>query len=114
MVAFCGKKYDVVYAEWCDISFGEDKVFLNKKLDIDKWYKKQAKELFLAKTMQNEIEKYRRKKEDPNDKNLARYAGILSSMILPALHWEIPISYYEPERMVNYFAVQPLQLLMEM
>lgn len=43
---FLGKKYDVVYAEWCDISFGEDKVFLNKKLDIDKWYKEQAKLLF--------------------------------------------------------------------
>ena len=43
---YLGKKYDVVYAEWCDISFGEDKVFLNKKLDIDKWYKEQAKTLF--------------------------------------------------------------------
>ena len=43
---YLGKKYDVVYAEWCDISFGEDKVFLNKKLDIDKWYKEQAKVLF--------------------------------------------------------------------
>lgn len=44
---YLGKKYDVVYAEWCDISFGEDRVFLNKKLDIDKWYKEQAKILFL-------------------------------------------------------------------
>ena len=43
---YLGKKYDVIYAEWCDISFGEGKVFLNKNLDIDKWYKAQAKSLF--------------------------------------------------------------------
>ena len=43
---YLGKKYDVVYAEWCSISFGEDKVFVNKKLDIDKWYKEQASTLF--------------------------------------------------------------------
>lgn len=43
---YLGKKYDVVYAEWCDISFGEDKVFINRKIDIDKWYKEQAKVLF--------------------------------------------------------------------
>lgn len=43
---YLGKKYDVIYAEWCDISFGEGKVFLNKNLDIDKWYKVQAKSLF--------------------------------------------------------------------
>ena len=43
---YLGKKYDIVYAEWCDISFGEDRVFINKKLDIDKWYKEQAKVLF--------------------------------------------------------------------
>ncbi len=44
---YLGKKYDVVYVEYCDISFGEGKVFLNKRLDIDKWYKEQAKTLFL-------------------------------------------------------------------
>lgn len=43
---YLGKKYDVVYAAWCDVSFGEDKVFLNKSIDIDKWYKEQAKKLF--------------------------------------------------------------------
>lgn len=43
---YLGKKYDIVYAEWCSISFGEDKVFLSKTLDIDKWYKEQAKVLF--------------------------------------------------------------------
>lgn len=43
---YLGKKYDIVYVDYCDISFGEEKVFLNKNLDIDKWYKKQAKDLF--------------------------------------------------------------------
>ena len=40
------KKYDIVYVEYCDISFGESKVFLNKKMNIDDWYKKQAKVIF--------------------------------------------------------------------
>lgn len=43
---YLGKKYDIVYVSYCDISFGEEKVFLNKNLDIDKWYKEQAKVLF--------------------------------------------------------------------
>lgn len=43
---YLGKKYEVVYVEYCDISFGEDRVFINKNLDIDKWYKKQAKKIF--------------------------------------------------------------------
>ena len=44
---YLGKKYDIVYVSYCDISFGNEKVFLNKNLDIDKWYKKQAKSIFL-------------------------------------------------------------------
>ena len=44
---YLGKRYDIVYVEYCDISFGTDKVFLNKNFDIYKWYKKQAKEIFL-------------------------------------------------------------------
>ena len=44
---YLGKKYDIVYVDYCNISFGEEKVFINKNLDIDKWYKQQAKELFL-------------------------------------------------------------------
>ena len=44
---YLGKKYDIVYVSYCDISFGENKVFLNKNLDVDKWYKNQAKSLFL-------------------------------------------------------------------
>lgn len=43
---YLGKVYEIVYVEYCDISFGTNKVFLNKNLDIDKWYKKQAKVLF--------------------------------------------------------------------
>lgn len=43
---FLGKKYDKVYVNYCDISMGDEKVFINKELDIDKWYKKQAKEIF--------------------------------------------------------------------
>ena len=43
---YLGKKYDIVYVDYCDISFGTDKVFINKNLDIDKWYKNQAKNVF--------------------------------------------------------------------
>ena len=44
---YLGNNYEIIYVDYCDISFGEEKVFLNKNLDIDKWYKKQAKTLFL-------------------------------------------------------------------
>lgn len=43
---YLGKKYDVVYVEYCDIKIGGNKVFLNKNLDLDKWYKNQAKVIF--------------------------------------------------------------------
>ena len=43
---YLGKNYDIVYSEYYDISFGNDKVFMNKNIDIDKWYKKQAKIIF--------------------------------------------------------------------
>ncbi len=43
---YLGKKYEIVYVEYCDISFGEQKVFLNKNLDIDSWYKRKAKNVF--------------------------------------------------------------------
>ena len=43
---YLGKEYDIVYTEYCDISFGQGKVFLNTSLDIDKWYKKNAKIIF--------------------------------------------------------------------
>lgn len=43
---YLGKKYDIVYVEYCDIKIGENKVFLNKNIDLDKWYKKQAQVIF--------------------------------------------------------------------
>ena len=43
---YLGKKYDIIYVEYCAISFGDEKVFLNKNLDLDKWYKLQAKDIF--------------------------------------------------------------------
>ena len=43
---YLGKKYDMVYVEYCEISFGKNKVFINKKTDINEWYKNQAKVLF--------------------------------------------------------------------
>ncbi len=43
---YLGKKYDIIYVDYCDIEIGLEKVFINKKLDIDKWYKKQAKTIF--------------------------------------------------------------------
>ena len=43
---YLGKKYDIVYTDTKKIILGENKVFLNKNIDIDKWYKKQAKEIF--------------------------------------------------------------------
>lgn len=43
---YLGNKYDIIYTEYCDVSLGENKVFLNKNVDIDKWYKKQAKVIF--------------------------------------------------------------------
>lgn len=44
---YLGKKYDIVYVSHTDIAFGDNKVFMNKNLDIDKWYKSKAKTLFL-------------------------------------------------------------------
>lgn len=43
---YLGKTYDIFYINKNDIIFGSDKVFIGKKLNIDNWYKKQAKELF--------------------------------------------------------------------
>ena len=44
---YLGKRYDIVYVDSNDIIFGEEKVFIYKDLDIDKWYKRQAKRYFL-------------------------------------------------------------------
>ena len=33
--------------EYCNISFGENKVFLNRNFNVDQWYKNSAKSIFL-------------------------------------------------------------------
>lgn len=43
---FLGHRYDIVYTEFCDITFGQDKVFISKTFDLEKWKRKQALKLF--------------------------------------------------------------------
>lgn len=43
---FLGKKYDIVYTTDGTITLGSDKVFLDKRIDLDKWYKKEATRIF--------------------------------------------------------------------
>ena len=43
---YLGKKYDLVYLNKKEITFGEEKVFVSPDFNLDKWYKKQALELF--------------------------------------------------------------------
>ena len=44
---YLGKQYVVIYSDRDGIEFSNDKVYLSHDFDIDKWYKKQAKKLFL-------------------------------------------------------------------
>ncbi len=44
---YLGKQYVVIYCDQKGISFVDDKVYLSHDFDIDAWYKKQAKKLFL-------------------------------------------------------------------
>lgn len=44
---YLGKQYTVIYKEGNDIEFSNDKVYIGNLFDIDNWYKKQAKKLFL-------------------------------------------------------------------
>lgn len=47
--SFLGKKYDPVYTSGKDISLGKEKVFIGREVgetELDKWYKKQAQEIF--------------------------------------------------------------------
>ena len=41
------KQYIVIYSDNKGIEFRDNKVYLENGFDIDKWYKKQAKEIFL-------------------------------------------------------------------
>lgn len=43
---YLGKKYDIIYMQGKDLILGENKVFIGKELDLDKWYKNKAKEIF--------------------------------------------------------------------
>ena len=43
---FLGKKYDIVYTNVDEVSLGENKIFLSKNIDLDKWLKKQALKIF--------------------------------------------------------------------
>ncbi len=44
---YLGKQYIVIYSDNKGIEFRDNKVYLENGFDIDKWYKKQAKEIFL-------------------------------------------------------------------
>lgn len=44
---YLGKKYDVIEKETKEPIFKDNTVYIHKNFDIDNWYKKQAKELFL-------------------------------------------------------------------
>ncbi len=44
---YLGKRYEIVYTNQNKIIFGEHKVFFNREVDIDKFYKKEAKRIFL-------------------------------------------------------------------
>lgn len=43
---FLGKKYDILYTNIDEVSLGENKIFLSKNIDLDKWFKKQALKIF--------------------------------------------------------------------
>lgn len=43
---YLGKQYDVVNVLGSDITLGENKVFVGRDANIEKWYQKQAKKLF--------------------------------------------------------------------
>lgn len=57
---YLGRQYILVRTDNPGITFSGDKVFVNHDFDIDKWYKKQAKELFQERLDYN-YERYTRK-----------------------------------------------------
>ena len=57
---YLGKQYVVIYKDGDGIEFTDDKVYIGNNFDIDKWYKKQAKDLFLERLNYN-YEKFSRK-----------------------------------------------------
>ena len=57
---YLGNRYEIIYKDIKDIEFDGDKVYFREDFDIDKWYKKQAKKLFLERLDFN-YDKYTRK-----------------------------------------------------
>ncbi len=51
--SYLGKNYDIIYWNSNDIILGDDKIFINKNNDINKWLLKQAKVIF-----KEELDKY--------------------------------------------------------
>lgn len=43
---YLGKRYNIVYTNGKEITFGKTKAFVGKDIDIDNWYKKEAKRIF--------------------------------------------------------------------
>jgi len=43
---YLGKKYDVIYTSNEGIVLGQEKVFVNREADLEKWYKKEASRIF--------------------------------------------------------------------
>lgn len=50
---YLGKKYTIVHIEGDDVSFSNDIVYIGRDVDIDKWYKSKAKDLFLERLNYN-------------------------------------------------------------
>ncbi len=50
---YLGKKYTIVHIEGDDVSFSKDIVYIGRDVDIDKWYKSKAKDLFLERLNYN-------------------------------------------------------------
>ena len=62
---YLGKKYEVINTDEPGIKFIGDKVYINPEFDIDAWYKKQDKPLFLDRLNYN-YERFTRKIPYPN------------------------------------------------
>ena len=62
---FLGKKYDIVYTNIDEVSLGENKIFLSKNIDLDKWFKKQALKIF-SKHLENCYENFTRSIPHPS------------------------------------------------
>jgi len=43
---YLGKEYDIIYMNSSEVTVGEEKIFMSKKIDPEKWLKKQAQIIF--------------------------------------------------------------------